>query len=67
MMKPKRSGSITSAETSNYTPEALSRQCTKTLQKSLGRKPAGKELLCGMRSTKRKREEKNGRIIRTGS
>ena len=30
MMKPIRCGSITSAETSNYTTKVLSRQCTKT-------------------------------------
>ena len=35
MMKSKRSGSMTRAETSNYTAEVQSRQCTKTLKKSL--------------------------------
>ena len=35
VMKPKRRGSMTSEETSNYTAEVLSRQCTKTLEKSL--------------------------------
>ena len=40
VMKPKRSGSMTSTETSNRTAEVPSRQCTKTLKKSLERKPA---------------------------
>ena len=37
-MKPKRSGSVTSAETPNNAAEGQSGQCTKTLKKSLERK-----------------------------
>ena len=36
-MTPKRSGSLTSAEASNYTAEVWSRQCTKMLKKSFER------------------------------
>ena len=39
-MKPKRNGSITSIETSIYTTELLSRQCTETMKKSLEAKLA---------------------------
>ena len=35
VMKPKKSGLVTSAETSSYAIELLRRQCTKTLKKPL--------------------------------
>ena len=45
--RPKRSGSLTSAETSNYTTEVLSRKCSKTLKKSLEKKPPHPQLDIG--------------------
>ena len=40
LIKLKRSGSMTSAETPKYTKEIVNTHCTKTLKKSLERKPA---------------------------
>ena len=45
VMKQKKSGSMTTVETSNYTAEVLSRQCTKILKKSLERKHAHPQLV----------------------
>ena len=40
VMKPMRSESMASVEISNYTTEVVRRHCTKTMKKSLERKPA---------------------------
>ena len=40
MLESKRSESMTSADTSNYTTEAVRRHCTNTMKKYLERKPA---------------------------
>ena len=62
VMKPRRSGSVTSAQTLIYTTLELSRQYTETLKISVEGKPAHLQDVCDIIMEKEKNLRQMGRL-----